>query len=229
MKRQAIALTLGLIGCAGPSGSPETSNTMAQSEADISAAIETPSFQAQLDSNAVTASVDEIWSPLPEPAHPEIEADEVQAEGSAPAIDNSLSVAEYSLRRGESLAHFARWSGLTVESIADSSGLTLNGTYPVGTKLILPLTAEELANVETGRDAHHVKRVEGYLASRGGSAGSEFYQVQSGDTAWVIARSRFGIPVWLLESYNPSADLEHLRPGQELMVPVIDDVVVSAD
>ena len=138
-------------------------------------------------------------------------------------------MSEFELRRGESLAHFARWSGLTVETVADSSNLSLNGDYPVGTLITIPLTPDELASLEQGRDAHHIKRVEGYLASRGGSDGSEFYQVQTGDNAWVIARTRFGIPVWLLESYNPAVDLERLKPGQQLMVPVIDDVVVSAD
>jgi LysM repeat protein len=71
-------------------------------------------------------------------------------------------------------------------------------------------------------------RVEGYLASRGGSVGTDFVKVRTGDSAWKIAQDNQGIPVWVLEAYNPSVDLDALRPGQELMVPVLADVVVDA-
>jgi hypothetical protein len=134
----------------------------------------------------------------------------------------------FTLRRGESLAHFARWSELPVEEIAAASGLPLDGAYAVGTEVFVPLTGEALARVETRREAHATQRVEGYLASRGGSVGSEFVPVRTGDTAWDIAQRQQGIPVWLLEAYNPSVDLDRLRPGQELMVPVLGDVVVDA-
>jgi len=33
----------------------------------------------------------------------------------------------------------------------------------------------------------------------------------------------------LLETYNPSVELDRLRPGQQLMVPVIADIVVDAE
>ena len=33
--------------------------------------------------------------------------------------------------------------------------------------------------------------------------------------------------MWLLETYNPSANLDRLRPGEELMVPIIADIVVD--
>jgi LysM repeat protein len=140
-----------------------------------------------------------------------------------------VPLASFSLRRGESLAHFARWAELPVEVIAETSGLDLGGSYPVGTELLLPVDDQARGQVEERRQDHRVARVEGYLASRGGADGSEFYSVKTGDTAWSIARHNHGIPVWLLEAYNPSVALDTLRPGQELLVPVIDDVVVSVE
>jgi hypothetical protein len=53
--------------------------------------------------------------------------------------------------------------------------------------------------------------------------------VRTGESAWSIAREQQGIPVWLLESYNPQVDLESLRPGDTLRVPIIADVVVDAE
>lgn len=139
-----------------------------------------------------------------------------------------VSPSRYTLRRGETLAHFARWAERPVEDVASSSHLDLDGTYAVGTELALVLTDEERSAVEARRDAHHQRRARNYLASRSSTA-TEFYPVRTGDSAWVIARERLGMPVWMLESLNPSVDLDRLRPGQELLVPVFQDIVVQAD
>ncbi|TNE85423.1 MAG: LysM domain-containing protein [Deltaproteobacteria bacterium] len=138
-------------------------------------------------------------------------------------------LASFSLRRGESLAHFARWSELPVEDIAEFSELPLDGNYPVGTEVKLPLEGDALATFESLRAEHQQRRVEQYLASRGGAIEEEVYKVRTGDSAWGIARQSGGVPVWLIESYNPEVDLEHLRPGDQLVLPVLADVVVDAD
>ncbi len=83
--------------------------------------------------------------------------------------------------------------------------------------------------VEQRRDAHHVRRAEGWLASRGGSVGDEFYRVKTGDTAWTIARDHGNLPVWVVETWNPAVDLEALRPGQELMLPLPADAMAAND
>ncbi|MEZ4319204.1 MAG: LysM domain-containing protein [Myxococcota bacterium] len=132
----------------------------------------------------------------------------------------------FELRRGETLAHFARWSDLPVEEIAKTSELELDGSYAVGTEIALAISPEVRGLVESRRDAHHRTRAESYLASRG-STGTEFYEVKTGDSAWTIARDRHGMPVWLLESLNPSADLDRLRPGDDLLVPVFNDTVAE--
>jgi hypothetical protein len=149
-----------------------------------------------------------------------------------PVAPESLPVADpeptvsFELRRGESLAHFARWSGLPVEVIADASDLSLeNDQLAVGTIVRLPIDADTRSVVERKRDAHHVTRAEGWLASRGGSVGDQFYRVRTGDTAVSIAKSHGNLPVWIVETYNPAVDLEGLRPGQELMLPVVSDTV----
>ncbi len=139
----------------------------------------------------------------------------------------TVPLTTYALRRGETLAHFARWAELPVENIAESSELPLDGQYAVGTEIAIPLSPELRSQVETRRDAHHRTRAERYLASRGADE-TEFYSVKTGDSAWTIANDRHGMPVWLLESLNPSANLDRLRPGDELLVPVFTDIVAEA-
>jgi len=140
----------------------------------------------------------------------------------------SSDLAAYHLRRGESLAHFARWSGVPVEDIAELSGLSLDDVLAVGTEVRLPLDADGRAKLEANRDAHHLRRADAYLASRGGSVGTEFHRVRTGESAWTVARDNAHIPLWLLETYNPSVDLDDLHPGMELMVPVLADSIAAA-
>jgi LysM repeat protein len=148
--------------------------------------------------------------------------------GPDPAIATE-PVAVYRLRRGETLAHYARWSGLPVEEIAERSGLDLDAVLDVGTPIVIPVGAELRATIDASRDAHHTRRAEGYLASRGGATGTEYYRVRTGDSAWSIAHAHGPIPVWLVETYNPSVDLDALRPGMELLLPVLGDTVANGE
>jgi len=134
----------------------------------------------------------------------------------------------WTVRRGETLAHFARWSELPVEAVAAASGHALTEPLAVGAEVRVPVDEQVRARVEQARDAHHRRRAHGYLAGRGGAHGTDFYTVRTGDTAWSVARDEVGVPVWLLETYNPSVDLGALRPGQRLMVPVLADTTADA-
>lgn len=175
----------------------------------------------------------EVPAPAALPAHedpPEEPLEPlVELAVTAGPVEEPGPVVRYTLRRGETLAHFSRWSGLTVEAIAEASGRGLDEALPVGAEVLLPIDAEVQAAVERRRDAHHQRRADGYLAARGGAAGSEFYTVRTGDSAWTIARDHAGIPVWLVETYNPAVDLERLRPGQQLMLPILGDTVAQGD
>lgn len=215
-----VALMLSLVACGGlsPKSRDSGESATARIEEPSPPPIEepVPAFAASMLDEAVPmASFDEP---------------EVVAESSEPeALEPEVALARYSLRRGETLHHYALWSGVPVEDIAELSGLDLGGDYPVGTELLLPAEGEALSEIDQRREAHWTRRVDGYLASRGGAVSTEFYKVRTGDSAWSIARSQYGMPVWMLEAYNPSIDLERLRPGQELMVPVLADIVVDAE
>lgn len=61
-------------------------------------------------------------------------------------------------------------------------------------------------------------------STKGGRSGSPVsgrieYVVQPGDTAWVVARHRFGVGLQDLAEANPGVDLARLRPGMRLVIP----------
>lgn len=203
-------------------------------------ACSTPSADGGSGGSTVAAVADTTSfapdAPVAEPFAASVPADLPVAESLAPEpppASDPFAPTEpplvYELRRGETLAHFSRWSGLPVEVIAEASGLDLNGDYAVGTKVIVPVDEDRRLELEHGREMHQLRRVDGYLASRGGAVGTEFYTVKTGDTAWTVAEQHQGVPLWLVEAYNPSVDLDRLRPGDQLMLPVVADVVVDAE
>ena len=47
--------------------------------------------------------------------------------------------------------------------------------------------------------------------------------MQTGDTAWSIAREELGVPTWVLAHYNDTVSMDRLSIGQELIAPVLGD------
>lgn len=131
--------------------------------------------------------------------------------------------AVYALRRGETLDHFARWSGVPVERLAEASDLALDELHAVGTEVLIEADDDLRATIDEARERHHHERAERYLAGRGGVVDQLTYIVRTGDTAWVVARRHGDLPVWILEGLNPLVDLGDLRPGQSLTLPVTAD------
>jgi len=226
--RTALLTTLALVlgACAGGEGEAP--------QADLSLDADTAEVLATSEATVARPgdTIDPVGEPQVSPDEEAISASTAGQEASASEeggqeVAELRPVARFELRRGETLAHYARWSGLAVEDIAQASELDLDGMYAVGTQIVVPVEGEALSDLVSKRDAHHTARAEAYLASRGGSSGSAFVTVRTGDTAWSIAKDAGSIPVWLVESYNPSVDLERLRPGQELMVPVLTEGTVA--
>jgi membrane-bound lytic murein transglycosylase D len=45
--------------------------------------------------------------------------------------------------------------------------------------------------------------------------------VKNGDSLWELSEVRYNVPVWLLRQYNPDLDLDRIRPGNTVVVPLI--------
>ncbi|MFK7929551.1 MAG: LysM peptidoglycan-binding domain-containing protein [Myxococcota bacterium] len=206
-------LALALAACGE---SPSVSHRSVSDTAEVEALSDATVAQTEVDAPLIDLDDGSLDEPI-------VAETTVEELGTEPVIGS-----RYTLRRGESLAHFARWSELPVEDIAEASGLSLGEVLHVGTTVIVPVSGEDQLALERRRDDHRTARVTAYLESRGGAAFTEFHSVRTGETAWSIAKDSGSLPVWVIESYNPATDLENLRPGDSLLVPVIADVVVEA-
>ncbi len=214
-------LFAGLVAC-GEKSEPITSGeAMALSEvatAEVESADTDSTFDAAVSEEIALASPDSLIEAIPE-----------DIDMAPDPVVEPIATASFKLRHGETLHYFAKWSELPVEDIAEASSLSLDGSYPVGTVVEIPSDGIDVAAVEAARQAHWTTRIDGYMASRGGEAGTDFYTVATGDTAWGIARDAQGIPIWLLAAYNPEVGLDSLHPGDKLMVPILADIVVDAE
>ena len=136
------------------------------------------------------------------------------------ALASTQSVSTFHLSSGETLSHYASWSGLSVESIAQESGLDSSGVYSIGTPIKLPVSAEQATSIQDARDVYLSERFSRWSAD--GNMYTFEHEVRPGESAWSIARDH-GLDLWHLEAANPDIELTDLRPGQYLQVPSIEE------
>jgi membrane-bound lytic murein transglycosylase D len=127
----------------------------------------------------------------------------------------------------ETLGHYADWLDLSAARLRELNQLKYGQAVLLGRKLRL-----DFARV--GRSAFELKRREfhGALQSRFFEQrrilGTEVYIVRRGDSLWSIAQRYSGVPVWLLQQYNPDLDLTELRAGAQLVVPKLESTAAGA-
>jgi hypothetical protein len=49
--------------------------------------------------------------------------------------------------------------------------------------------------------------------------------VRRGDALWTVTQRFAQLPIWLLQQYNPDVDLADLRPGTQIVMPRVENVV----
>lgn len=136
---------------------------------------------------------------------------------------------EIEVRPGESLVLLARWSGLSVEAIADDNGIRTGGTLYPGQLLEVDIDTETFTAMQDARDRFEDARLDRYLTRRGTLVGVTSHTVGTGETAWQIGREHGELPLWVLASFNRDLNLDRLRIGQEINLPMLGDTVAMDD
>ena len=146
----------------------------------------------------------------------------------------SISAAEFEVpelveirvQHGESLYDLARWSRVDVEAIEEINGIDLGHPLSGGQRLILPLTDMQLNRLQSARQAFAEQRKDDYLHRRGGLVEVHSYRMKTGDTVWSVSRRHGNLPTWLVKAFNPALDLNRVRIGQRVQLPVVGDMLV---
>ena len=210
MSRTVLILSLFVVACGEvPSEAPTTSEAHDTSRSMVEAMPPAVEVAAEV---AVTEEE-------PEPAMEEV----VEVTTPPPSVDGGGH--EVVIRPGESLVRLAGWTPMKAEEIAEYNGISVQGTLYPGEVLLLPLTEDEVVDLERSRSGYQDDRLERYLGKRGGLVGVDGHRVGTGETAWGIAREHGELPMWVVAAFNKELDLDRLSIGDTMHLPVLGDTV----
>ncbi len=125
------------------------------------------------------------------------------------------------VRAGETLDHFARWTHSTVEELAVLNEIELRTPLLPGQALLLPLTGPQMDAFEATRTEDAEAKLARFISARGGLAGIAAHEVRSGETGWGIAKKEAQVPLWVLGAFNASRDMDTLRAGDTVYLPIL--------
>lgn len=121
----------------------------------------------------------------------------------------------------ETLGHYAEWLGVSAASLRTLNRLKYGQPVRLGRRLRMDFSHATHSEFERLRRAFHAQLQAEFFEARR-IVGTEVYVVRRGDTLWSVTQRYKLLPVWLLQQYNPDADLGDLRAGSQLVVPRVE-------
>ena len=154
----------------------------------------------------------------------------LDSELTAPEPPEAPETYEIAVRSGENLVLIADWGDVSVEDLlATNDGLDPADPVFPGQTLQMPGGEEESIAYVAERQAFVDAKLERYMNRRGGLVGVDEHRVQTGDTAWGLASEVAEVPMWVLAEFNRKGDLDQLRIGDRVMLPVLGDTIELAE
>ena len=144
-------------------------------------------------------------------------------------MDHGCELVAIEVRHGETLIQLAEWTGVPAEEIASNSGLQVQGTIYAGQELWLPISEEKAQELERTRNLYEDGHLDRWLARHGGLLAVSPVALGTRDTVWALARDSGGLPLWVVQAFNRGRDLDRLRIGDEIYMPVVGNMVTVTD
>ncbi len=158
----------------------------------------------------------------PRPQGPEVGPGAGSAPPAADAIDLSVRDGRANVIAEETLGHYAEWLEVSAARLRELNRMKYGQAVLLGKSLKLDLSRVTAEQFEQRRRDFHARLQAAFFAQRR-ILGTEIYIVRRGDTLWSITQRYAGVPVWLLQQYNPDLELGAMRTGLQLVVPRLED------
>ncbi len=123
----------------------------------------------------------------------------------------------------ETLGHYADWLGIRTQRLRDLNGLSFGQAVVLGQRIRLDFSSVDQGVFEQRRIAWQQSLQESFFAAYR-IANVEDHVVRPGESMWLLAQSRYGVPVWLLRQYNPDLDLDLVVPGTVVKFPRLERI-----
>lgn len=182
---------------------------------------------AEVVAQVVEEPVEELMAAV-EPA-PSVMADEQEA-SLPPTVQMALLAdpSDYSVAADltievqplETLGHYADWLGIRTQRLRDINGLAFKTPVESGKRIKLDLSVVDVQTFENVRVAYHRAQQDSFFRQHVITGVTE-HVIRSGESIWILALRDYDVPVWLFRQYNPEIDMDNVRPGVRINMPVL--------
>ena len=125
------------------------------------------------------------------------------------------------VQAAETLGHYADWLELRASRLRHLNGMRYGQPVVIGQRLSLEFSRVSVSGFEQRRLAYHRSLQESFF-KRYRIAGTNTHVIAQGESLWVLARRKYGIPIWLLRQYNPDMDFDTVDIGVTVTVPKLE-------
>ena len=133
------------------------------------------------------------------------------------AEDNTIEVQPL-----ETLGHYGDWLEIKTQRLRDLNGLAFRTPVAVGQRIRLDLGTVDAKVFEERRIAYQRAQQDSFFRQHVISGSTE-HTIRRGESVWIIALRQYDVPLWLFRQYNPTLDLQNVRPGTRVQIPVLVD------
>jgi membrane-bound lytic murein transglycosylase D len=120
----------------------------------------------------------------------------------------------------ETLGHYAEWLEVPTQRLRQLNGLAYQKPLSIGRRVRLDFSRVDRTGFEGRRIAHH-RSLQTAFFDAFSVSGTDEHVLRRGETLWKLSRGRYEVPVWLIQQYNPEIDVNALRPGMRIRIPVV--------
>ncbi len=119
----------------------------------------------------------------------------------------------------ETLGHYADWLRVSLRGLQRLNGLGRRKTIYQGQRMKLDFSRVTVEDFMQKRLNYHLDILNGFLEEKELVNFVE-YRIHPGESVWELARSRYQVPMELIQYFNIDSDMNRMYPGDILRIPV---------
>lgn len=120
----------------------------------------------------------------------------------------------------ETIGHYAEWGRVSAQLIRKINGFRYGRFIRLNQKIKVPFSRVTPDVFFQKRSEYHKSIQEDFFENFKVIKKID-YTIKPGITVWEICNEIYDIPLWLLRRYNPKTDLENLKKGEKLIIPIV--------
>jgi len=132
------------------------------------------------------------------------------------------NIARIKVSVDETIGHYADWLGISASKIRQLNKIGPRSEIKINNSLLIPVTSGNLEKFTKARLEYHISIEEDFY-SRYKVIELKPKTIKYGDALWNICSAEEQIPLWLLIKHNKDVDLFNLKPGMNILIPVISE------